>query len=116
MITKVESITKKKAILSKKKVSTDCCASMIHPDHSKEISRINRINGQLVAVKGMIEERRYCPEIMIQLKSVYSAVRALESVILEKHLHSCVTDAFNSKNPDQAEQKIQELVDLFNRG
>ena len=85
------------------------------PDHSREVSRINRINGQLEAVKRMIEEQRYCPEILIQLRSVYSAVRSLESSILEKHLHSCVVDAFNSKNVNQAEQKIKELVDLFNR-
>lgn len=91
------------------------CHSSEHPDHSRDISRVNRINGQLNAVKRMIEEKRYCPEILIQLRAVYAAVRSLESSILEKHLQSCVTEALSSKNPDHAKLKIKELVDLFNR-
>lgn len=101
--------------MKKKTSRTPSCHESDHPDHSKDISRLNRINGQLGAVKRMIEEQRYCPEILIQLRAVYAAVRSLESSILEKHLHSCVTDAMTSKNRDQAEQKIQELIDLFNR-
>ena len=86
-----------------------------HPDHSKQIARINRINGQMEAVKRMIAEKRYCPEILTQLRAVYSAVRSLEASILEKHLQSCVKEAMQSKNSTESEQKIQELIDLFNR-
>ena len=105
----------KKKITTKKTASNASCHDAEFPDHSKEIARINRINGQLEAVKRMIVEQRYCPEILIQLRSVYAAVRSLEASILEKHLHSCVIEAFNSKNVNQTGQKIQELMDLFNR-
>ena len=110
-----KNLTKKSTAATKKNTNSECCHQPEFPDHSKEISRINRINGQLEAVKRMIEDRRYCPEIMIQLKSVYAATKSLESAILEKHLQSCVADAFNSKDPKESKLKIQELVNLFNR-
>lgn len=84
-----------------------------HPDHSKELARLNRISGQLEGVKRMIEERRYCPEILIQLRAIRSAVRAVESNILKTHLQSCVVQSFAS-DADR-EQKIEELKKLFDQ-
>ena len=84
-----------------------------HPDHSKELARLNRISGQLEGVKRMIEERRYCPEILIQLRAIRSAVRAVESNILKTHLQSCVAQSFAS-DADR-EQKIEELKKLFDQ-
>ena len=93
---------------------TKCCNSS-HPDHSKEISRLNRIAGQIEGIKKMIEDNRYCPDIMTQLKAIQSATKAVESSILQKHLESCVKDAFNSKDKKQTEEKINELVSLFKK-
>lgn len=91
----------------------DC--TQTHPDHSKQISRLNRINGQIDGVKKMIENKRYCPEIIIQLKAITSAVKSLEAKILEEHLSACVNDAFNSKDKKEKQRKIDELVELFSR-
>jgi len=94
---------------------SDCCNSNKYPDHSKEISRLNRISGQLEGVRKMIEERRYCPDILTQLRAVSSAAKSLEATILEAHLGSCVADAFKSDNAKEQKEKITELVKLFKR-
>ncbi|NDF11772.1 MAG: metal-sensitive transcriptional regulator [Proteobacteria bacterium] len=98
----------------------DCCGHgpethHEHPDHSGEISRVNRISGQLAGVKKMIEEHRYCPEILIQLRAIRSAVKALEANILETHLGHCVNDAMNSQDAKEVKKKIKELQEIFKR-
>lgn len=93
----------------------DCCDTHIHPDHGKEISRVNRIVGQLEGVKKMIEEQRYCPDILTQLRAASSATKSLEAKILESHLGSCVAEAFESGNIDDQQKKVSELITLFKR-
>ena len=83
------------------------------PCHKDDIPRLNRISGQLEGVKKMIEEGRYCPEILSQLRAVRSAVKAVETRILERHLKHCVTESFRTNKGN--EEKIAELVALFNR-
>ena len=94
---------------------TECCDTHEYPDHSKQLSRLNRISGQIDGVKKMIEERRYCPDIITQLRAISSATKSLEASLLETHLESCVADTFNSGDNDEREQKISELVKLFKR-
>ena len=94
---------------------SDCCNSKKYPNHSKEVSRLNRIAGQIEGVKKMIEDRRYCPDIITQLRAVSSAAKSLEATILEAHLATCVADAFKSDNIKEQEEKITELVKLFKR-
>ena len=81
------------------------------PDHTDQIKRINRMIGQLGGVKKMIEEGVYCPEILIQTKAVSSALRSLETSLLEGHLNGCVTDAFNSGKGQDI--KVEELLQIF---
>ncbi len=83
------------------------------PHHQKEIPRLNRISGQLEGIKRMIEENRYCPDILIQLRAIRSAIRAVEGNILKSHLQSCVAQSF--ENDIDKEQKIEELKNLFDR-
>ena len=90
----------------------DCCESK-HPDYSKLIPRINRAIGQLGGIKKMIEERRYCPEIIMQLRAVGSACQSIETTMLQKHLESCVTQAFQSNDSNSQKEKIRELTNLY---
>ena len=104
----------------KNNLTKTCCGTDIgrnaeHPDHTKEISRINRIQGQLEGIKKMISERKYCPDIITQTSAVRAAITSLETVILEKHLSSCVRDAFKGNQSD-SEEKISELVEIFRLG
>ena len=101
----------------KTKRPLSCCgtANKDNPDHSAQLSRINRIQGQLEGIKRMISERKYCPDIMNQTSAVRAAIVSLESIILEKHLASCVRDALKGASPD-SEEKISELIDIFKLG
>ncbi len=94
----------------------DCCkGKLVHPDYTKELNRLNRIGGQIEGVKKMVAERRYCPDILIQLRAIRAAVTALEATILETHLDSCVTDAFNSADEAEKKMKMEELKDLYRK-
>lgn len=83
------------------------------PCHKQEISRLNRAIGQLEGIKKMIDEQRYCTDILIQLRAARSAIRAIESNILKTHLQFCVAQSFDSK--EDKEQKLNELKELFDR-
>ena len=61
----------------------------------------------------MIEDGRYCPDIIIQLRAVRSALKAVETNILHKHLLHCVAQSFDSET--ERGQKIEELIKLFDR-
>ncbi len=83
------------------------------PCHMDNMPRLNRISGQIEGIKHMIEEGRYCPEIINQLRAVRSAVKAVESNILQKHLQHCVAQSFSSQ--EEKDKKIEELKMLFDR-
>ncbi len=94
----------------------ECCGNQtLHPDYMKELNRLSRIGGQVEGVKKMVQDRRYCPDILIQLRAIRAAVSALEASILETHLDSCVTEAFASNDADQKKQKIAELKELYRK-
>lgn len=89
---------------------------MSHPDHSKEITRIKRIIGQLEGIQRMIEDGQYCINILNQTKAVSSAVHSLEGALLEKHLQHCVKGAMGGKSDEKdQDQKIEELMNLFRK-
>ncbi len=94
---------------------TNCCHTAQHPDHSKECARLNRVAGQIEGIKKMIEERRYCPDILTQLRAVRSAVNAIEANILESHFNACVSGVFAAGNEAEQQQKIAELKELYRR-
>lgn len=90
-----------------------CCEVQHGANHVAQTSRINRIVGQIQGIGRMIESRRYCPEILVQTRAAVSAIRALESAILDEHLHHCVKEAFTVSEPQQAEKIIKELIELY---
>ena len=61
----------------------------------------------------MLEERRYCPEIIMQLRAVGSACQSIEIIMLQKHLESCVMQAFESNDSNSQKEKIRELTNLY---
>lgn len=86
-----------------------------HPDHSEDLPRLNRASGQLEGVKKMIEEGRYCPDILTQIRAIRSALKSVEANILERHLAGCVTDAMQKGSKKKQEEKIAEIKELFKR-
>jgi DNA-binding FrmR family transcriptional regulator len=77
-------------------------------------NRLRRIEGQVRGLQRMVEEDRYCADILVQISSVEEALRAVARELLRNHLRHCVRDAVG-KGPDQAEQAYEELVQLFDR-
>lgn len=89
--------------------------SASNPSYKNQISRLNRISGQVEGIKKMIEENRYCPDILTQTKAIRSAIKSLETTILDSHLNCCVRNAFASDSKSEQEKKIEELKNLFYR-
>ena len=87
----------------------------IHPSHEEHLPRLNRIAGQVDGIRKIIEERRYCPDILTQLHAIRSAVRNLEIQILGSHLSCCVTETFQSKDQETQKQKIEEIRQIIKR-
>lgn len=86
-----------------------------HPCHHHLIPRINRIAGQIEGIKGMIEEHRYCPDIMTQIRAARAALHAVEADILQGHLESCVSAAVQSGDEHDIKTKIEEIKKIFRR-
>ena len=74
-------------------------------------NRLSRIGGQINGIKAMVEEYRYCGDILIQLAAAEKSIKSLASVILEKHMHSCLIDDLRAGNT----QSVDELIELFKR-
>jgi CsoR family transcriptional regulator, copper-sensing transcriptional repressor len=85
------------------------------PKHADVIPLINRIGGQVAGIGKMVEEGRYCPDILNQVKAARSALRTLEGRILRTHLQSCVRETFRQSDPVDQDMKIEEIVKLFSK-
>lgn len=77
----------------------------------KIVARLNRLEGQIKGVKKMIEEDRYCSDILIQLSAVDKAIKSLANFVLDSHMHTCLVERI--KNDDY--ESVDEVVDLFKR-
>jgi len=77
--------------------------------------RLNKIEGQVRGINRMIEDERYCIEILQQMQAIKSALSRVEDAILKDHAASCVDSALKSGNIKAQRKKFNELVDLFSR-
>jgi len=86
-----------------------------HPSHADELVRLRRIEGQVRGVQKMIEEGRYCIDILTQLGSIAGALGKVEENILARHLRSCVRDSLAGPNRADHERKIEEIVSVLSK-
>jgi CsoR family transcriptional regulator, copper-sensing transcriptional repressor len=77
------------------------------------LRRLRRIEGQIRGLQRMVEEDRYCADIMMQMSSVQEALRAVGRALMRNHLRHCVTQAVSTGSADEAEAMYDELVDLI---
>jgi len=77
--------------------------------------RLRRIEGQVRGLQRMVEEERYCPDVMEQVSAVQESLRATGQLLLRNHLQHCVTGAVRSGNPTRSNQVYDELAALFFR-
>lgn len=78
-------------------------------------NRLRRIEGQVRGIAQMVEEDRYCIDILTQLQAVKSALAKAESEVLKRHAACCVAEAIASGDAEEQRIKFNELVDLFER-
>ena len=83
-----------------------------NPDYVPQLKRLRRVQGQIGGIERMIVDRRYCPDILVQLKAAQAALRAIETEVFKTHLSECVKSAFNSGNSKLIEEKIAEIQTL----
>ncbi|WP_246945358.1 metal-sensitive transcriptional regulator [Bacillus pinisoli] len=91
----------------------ECCSSELssrkshHSDQTKRnlISRLNRIEGQIRGVKGLIEKDTYCDDVITQISAIQSALNSVGKMLLEGHLKSCVVE--------RIQEGDQEVIDEF---
>ena len=86
---------------------------MNHPSHRDQLKSINRIEGQVRGIAKMIEEEKYCIDILNQLKAVRSAITSVEGKILKTHMTGCVKDALKSEK--EFDSKVEELIKTLKR-
>ena len=79
----------------------------------KSLNRLKRIEGQVRGVARMIDEERYCADVLVQVSAIHESLRSLAQLLLRNHLQSCATEAIRSADDDRRRQMYDELVDLF---
>ena len=80
-------------------------------DKQEVLKRLNYIDGHLDGIRKMIEEDKYCVDILRQTYAVRKAIEKLEAIILENHLQTCVPEGISSGRTDAV---VEELVQLYN--
>lgn len=100
----------------KKTMDEKCCPACSSRSKHREgdeyndlIKRLNRIEGQVRGIRRMIEEDRYCVDVMTQASAVEAAVKAFNTALLKQHIKSCVVDDIKSGN-DEAVAELCELL------
>jgi DNA-binding FrmR family transcriptional regulator len=88
---------------------------MTHDAKSSRLKRLNRIEGQVRGLARMIEEDRYCIDIVTQIAAVRAALRRVEESVLRDHIDHCVRHAIASGDKAEQEQKVAELMEVLSR-
>lgn len=90
-------------------------AVAVDPDiKSRNVTRLRRIEGQVRGLQKMVEEDRYCADILTQVSSVQEALRSVSRELMRNHLKHCAASAIR-KGDAEAEAMYDELVDLMHR-
>lgn len=96
----------------------DCCAAahQKHTPRSEELKRdvtrrVNRAVGQLNGIKAMVEDDRYCGDVLTQLAAVEKAVASISRIVMRDHLETCVTERIQAGDPEV----IDEVMDLLKK-
>lgn len=90
---------------------SECCKKTKRNSEEKKqlLSRINKINDQLDGIKKMIEEDKYCNDILIQIVAAEKSLKSLANLMFENHVYRCISDDIKD------EEVIDELTSLFKR-
>jgi CsoR family transcriptional regulator, copper-sensing transcriptional repressor len=82
---------------------------------AKLLNRLSRVEGQVRGIARMIDEDRYCIDVLTQLRAVRSALARVETEMLRAHLGHCIESAITGGNAEEQRQKAGELIQLLER-
>ena len=86
-----------------------------HADHRKQLGRLRRVEGQVRGIASMIDDGRYCVDILTQLQAARAALARIERDILDDHANACVVAAAASGDEEAQRAKLGELTELLRR-
>jgi DNA-binding FrmR family transcriptional regulator len=88
---------------------------MIRENKPRLLNRLNRLGGQVRGIAKMIEEDRYCIDVLTQLQAARAAIRVVELEMLKEHIDQCVTAAIISGDEEERRTKAMELTQFLER-
>ncbi len=96
-------------------MSKDCCKTKerSEQEYKSLINRLNRIEGQIRGIKGMIEKNAYCPDILVQSSAVSAAIHAFNKELLASHNKTCVVNDVRSGNNETIDELLATLQKLM---
>jgi CsoR family transcriptional regulator, copper-sensing transcriptional repressor len=77
------------------------------------LNRLKSIEGHVRGIERMVEENAYCIDVTSQIMAVQRALQKVNSLVLDRHLHTCVTTAIRGDDPEARERVIGEIMDVF---
>jgi DNA-binding FrmR family transcriptional regulator len=86
-------------------------------DHDKEVvhKRLRKVAGQVAGIERMVEQDRYCIDVVMQLSAARAALAKVSEVVLGRHFETCMAEAFTSGSDKERRDKIDELMKVFGR-
>lgn len=103
---------------SSAETAPECChppRQVVQPHKAALLRRLNRVEGQVRGVARMVEEDRYCVDVLTQLSAARSALDAIALQLLEDHTHGCVRGAIESGRGDAAIGELMDVLRKFTR-
>lgn len=89
---------------------------MLADKQKKDVeTRLNRVAGQINGIRRMVEEDRYCVDILTQTAAITAAIRTIEGVIMKNHLNTCVAEAMRSQDLEEQREKVDEVMTVIGR-
>ncbi len=79
------------------------------------LGRLKRIEGQVAGIRRMVEEDRYCVDVLLQVAAAEAALDRVGHLVLASHVDTCVATALESGRPRERKRKLDELLDVFSR-
>ena len=86
-----------------------------NPSHRDSLVALRRIEGQVRGVQKMVENRKYCIDILNQIHAIKGALVRIEEKIIERHFQNCVTQAIKGSSEREKQQKLDEILTLIRK-
>ncbi len=83
--------------------------------HEEQLEFLRKIEGQVRGIQKMIQEKRYCVDIITQIHSIVGALNRVENEIFKKHIDGCVVTALKGKSESEKQKKIDEVIELISK-